>query len=71
MFFPLKMQHYNNIKETEMSFKKENSTFIGVLNGIDKSDRFNASLVVLNTVTNAQSQVESKLIPHSSYFFNV
>ena len=46
MFFPLKMQHYNNIKETEMSFKKENSTFIGVLNGIDKSDRFNASLVV-------------------------
>lgn len=71
MFFPLKMQHYNNIKETEMSFKKENSTFIGVLNDIGKSDRFNASRWFLNTVTNAQSQVESKLIPHSSYFFNV
>lgn len=54
-----------------MSFKKENSTFIGVLNDIDKSDRFNASRWFLNTVTNAQSQVESKLIPHSSYFFNV
>lgn len=71
MFFPLKMQHYNNIKETEMSFKKENSTFIGVLNDIDKSDRFNASRWFLKTATNAQSQVESKLIPHSSYFFNV